>query len=575
MNHLLKHLQKELDFFLAHLKQGSFASLTPAESLSLEEEGVLLNQKLSSVQSSFLVVGLLGGTGVGKSTIMNALARREIALESHRRPHTDQVLIYRHEHSYPVDELHLGNILWKEVTHQADSIRHLLLCDLPDFDSLAGEHRQTVLDFLDRVDILLWVSSPEKYADARFYEFLLSVPKAKQNFIFVLNKVDLLFQEAGLQEGYQRLDRVLRGYSQHISEQGISEPLIHAISAKEAFLPSGLSPWNQLTALRHEIFQQRDIKQIAAVKAANLDVEVGRFVSCFEKEARSLERFIRVLEETSIHLEERRSSWVEAGHGALQNWLEELAESGFLESPGEPFALVGPGYLLSLIFQHGGGKVGVRGKMDVSSPKPSEEVLSLLQRRFEWVEERVAQALQLQNLAPAFLKRVKDRLAAGNKFEVLKESLFNSVASSASRPSSRFLGFRALQWSWYVLISALFLFALGGEKAWQDVMTYPGPSEITRLLLSMIHGLFDPKGLAALGSYVLINFFLGLRFLRRHRKALQRASRGKARKLRSVLSKQWERDLDGLIQDLYELKKEAQSQLSALTRAQPEEAESR
>jgi len=316
------------------------------------------------------------------------------------------------------------------------------------------------------------------------------------------------------------------------------------------------------------------MKQIAALKSANLDVEVGRFVSSFEKETKSLESFIHILEETSTHLEGQRSSWVEAGQGALQLWLEELAEFGFLDSSGEPFALVGPGYLLSLIFQRGKGSIGVRGKVDLSSLKPSVEIISILQRRFEWVEEHLAHSLQRQNIAPGFLERVKDRLDVRNKFEVLGESLFNAVASYASQPSSRFLGFRALQWFCYLFIFALFLFAIGGEKAWQDVITYPGPGEITRLLLSMIHNLFDTRGLAALGSYVLITLFLGLRFFRRHKKALQRASRKKTRALQAVVSKQWEKNLDTVIQDLYQLKKEAQSQLSALTRAQAEEVES-
>jgi len=34
----------------------------------------------------------------------------------------------------------------------------------------------------------VWIISPEKYADERFYEFLKIVPKAKQNFYFVFNK---------------------------------------------------------------------------------------------------------------------------------------------------------------------------------------------------------------------------------------------------------------------------------------------------------------------------------------------------------------------------------------------------
>ena len=43
MKHRLDDLQKELDFFLGQLRQGGFVSLTPEESLSLEQEGVLLS----------------------------------------------------------------------------------------------------------------------------------------------------------------------------------------------------------------------------------------------------------------------------------------------------------------------------------------------------------------------------------------------------------------------------------------------------------------------------------------------------------------------------------------------------
>jgi GTPase Era involved in 16S rRNA processing len=570
MKHPLENLQGELDFFLGQLRQGAFLSMTPEEILTLEQEGALLSRKLSSMEASFLVLGLLGGTGVGKSTIMNALAMSEIALESHRRPQTDRVLIYRHVHTHQVPDLHLEDIPWEEVTHDADSIRHILLCDLPDFDSLAGEHRQMVLQFLDHLDILIWVSSPEKYGDSRFYEFLDSVPKARQNFIFVLNKIDLLFQGKEPQEGYRQLDQVLRSYVKHISDHGIAEPLVHAVSAKEAFFSSGISPWNQLTAFRHEIFQQRDMKQIAAVKSANLDAEVGRFISSFEKEARSLEKFIRILEETSMHIEERRSSWEEAGEEALRLWLEELAKSGSLDPQGEPFALVGPGYLLSLVFQQGKRPGGIHGNRDLSVLKPSEEIISIFQRRFEWVEEHLAHSLQRRNLAPGFLDRVKERIDVKNKFEVLGENFFSAVATYASRPSSRFRVFRIVQWSCYLLVFVLFLFAVGGEKAWQDVLTDPGPAEITRLLLSMIHNLFDIKGLAALGSYVLINLFLGLRFFRQHKKSLQRASGKKTRALQSALSKQWEESLNALIRDLHELKKDAGSQLSALKRVQTE-----
>ena len=44
-----------------------------------------------------LVIGLVGGTGVGKSTLINALAGDAISTSSDRRPTTDRVIVYRHE----------------------------------------------------------------------------------------------------------------------------------------------------------------------------------------------------------------------------------------------------------------------------------------------------------------------------------------------------------------------------------------------------------------------------------------------------------------------------------------------
>ena len=63
--------------------------------------------------------------------------------------------------------------------NEAEAVRHLLLCDLPDFDSLLTGHREQVVQFLEHLDILVWTTTPEKYADERFYAFLREVPKAR------------------------------------------------------------------------------------------------------------------------------------------------------------------------------------------------------------------------------------------------------------------------------------------------------------------------------------------------------------------------------------------------------------
>jgi hypothetical protein len=565
MNHPLEALRVQLDSFRKLLREATFLSMTHAERRSLEEEANLLSLKLASVEASFLTVGLLGGTGVGKSTIMNALAGSEIASASHRRPHTDRALIYRHAKSHPLHHEEFEALPWREITHEADPIRHILLCDLPDFDSLVGAHRKSVLEFLEHLDILVWVSSPEKYGDGRFYEFLGMVPKARENFIFVLNKVDLLFQGETPEKGYEQLDRVFRGFEEHIRGQGVKEPLNFTISANEASGSQQLSTWNRFVGFRHEIFQQRDVKQIAAVKTANLDVEIQRFFSSFEKEARNLDTFVGILEDSLKVLETQRPSWLQTGHDAFHLWLENQAKPGLLEYQGEPFALVGPGYVIALAFKsfHGSSTNDVR-TLDASSFKPPEGILSVLERRFEWVEEHMGHAILQQNLAPSFLEKLKERLNTKRNLEALGVSFHSAVAAHADESAPpRFWGFRVFQWFVYLVVFVLFLFAIGGENAWQDVLNHPGTVQIMALVLSMIHNLFDAKGLAALGSYALINLFLGFRFYRRYRKVLQRGAQRKEQSLKHVLSRLWEESLDALIRDLRELKNEIQSQVSS------------
>jgi len=108
------------------------------------------------MKESYLTIGLLGGTGVGKSTVMNALAGSEIASASHRRPHTDRVLITARRGRPTIPQLPGEEIPWTLIVHRSDAIRQVLLCDLPDFDSLLGQHRERVIQFLEHLDLLVW-----------------------------------------------------------------------------------------------------------------------------------------------------------------------------------------------------------------------------------------------------------------------------------------------------------------------------------------------------------------------------------------------------------------------------------
>jgi energy-coupling factor transporter ATP-binding protein EcfA2 len=553
MKNRVEQLQMDIRKARNLLEQAALFSFTPEEQAALRKALEDLSLKAAAVESEFLTIGLLGGTGVGKSTLMNALAGAGIASTSHRRPHTDRILIYRHAEAGPLQMPTLGDVPWREITHHGEAIRHLLLCDLPDFDSLLGENRRHVLRFLEDLDLLVWVTSPEKYGDGRFYAFLDLVPKAEQNFVFVLNKGDLLFEGEEIRTGYERMERVVGDFRGHIAKQGLGEPLLYLIAAEEARGAGALSPWNQFPAFRRYLFQQRDVKQITAVKTANLDVEAGRLLAALGRELSVLERFAALLDRSMKELEEGRSLWIQTGEEVIDLWIEKRIRKIMPAFQDDPACLVGPGSSIALLlrtFQRGVPEPG-HAPPDSALFNPPDEITLSFRRRLTWVEDRFNHRILRQNLPPSFQEDVRETLNTAKRLENLTGRFSTLVTSHVSRPSMPpFRWFRAVQYLVYTLLLTLLLFAIGGVPAWQKVLGDPGPVNILILIVSGVQTLFSGKGLAALGSYALINIFFGLHFYRRYRRLLNRAVGKRERDLRQALSGAWEECLDFLLEDL-------------------------
>jgi hypothetical protein len=131
-------------------------------------------------------------------------------------------------------------------------------------------------------------------------------------------------------------------------------------------------------------------------------------------------------------------------------------------------------------------------------------------------------------------------------------------------PLPAFRLFKTLQWVSYLVLFAVLLIAVGGEKAWLDVLKAFGVASTLALLISIINTLFSSKGLAALGSYVLLNFFLAFRFYRRYGTLLQKFSQKTLDALRKALSKAWGDCLDGILHDMGRLKQETREKMAAI-----------
>jgi GTP-binding protein EngB required for normal cell division/membrane protein implicated in regulation of membrane protease activity len=179
------------------------------------------------------VVALAGATGSGKSSLFNALAGLELSRVGVRRPTTSSAhaCVWDPEGAGPLLEW-LGiprrHQIARESALDAGSeadLRGLVLLDLPDHDSTALDHRLEVDRLVKRVDLLVWVVDPQKYADAALHDrYLRSLAAHGDVTVVVLNQVDTLPPEA-TSACLQDLQRLL-------AEDGLAEARVLAASTQ-------------------------------------------------------------------------------------------------------------------------------------------------------------------------------------------------------------------------------------------------------------------------------------------------------------------------------------------------------
>lgn len=140
------------------------------------------------------IVALIGGTGTGKSTLFNSLAGRTISDVGVRRPCTLQPVLLVHEDAlpplqeYPFAELNEESRP-RYSSHRDDSLRHLILVDTPDFDSIETANRKIAEDLFILCDVAVLITSQEKYGDLSGDRMREMATGWDKRTVFVMNKV--------------------------------------------------------------------------------------------------------------------------------------------------------------------------------------------------------------------------------------------------------------------------------------------------------------------------------------------------------------------------------------------------
>ena len=151
------------------------------------------------------VAALAGATGSGKSSLFNAVSGATLSQVGTRRPTTSTATAAVWNgagRGATADDDPSALLQWLAVQrwHQVpptaaagQDLDGLVLLDLPDHDSVEAAHRAESDRLVELVDVFIWVTDPQKYADAALHQRYLA-PLAGHDAVtmVVLNQADRL-----------------------------------------------------------------------------------------------------------------------------------------------------------------------------------------------------------------------------------------------------------------------------------------------------------------------------------------------------------------------------------------------
>jgi small GTP-binding protein len=139
---------------------------------------------------------IVGEFNAGKSAFINALAGAEIMPEG-VTPTTSVINLLRHG-SEPAVTMQADGVIVRE--YPAQFLEEITIVDTPGTNAIIREHEQLTQQFVPRSDMVLFVTSADRPFTESERAFMASIRDWGKKIVVVINKVDLLRDEASVTE---------------------------------------------------------------------------------------------------------------------------------------------------------------------------------------------------------------------------------------------------------------------------------------------------------------------------------------------------------------------------------------